>query len=389
MTAVLCPPPFPHAGKRMTEPEGSGSIGVLVLGEAPSDMENAVGTPFVKNAPAGSVLSRAIRKCGYDREQFVLYDTVPMQPPKLRGVNHDYWLEGAPYESAAIEWGRPYLEQVIREYSPRCILALGNIPLKATTGACGDYRSISHLRGYVLPGRGNIPVVGSFHPSFLRRGAMPLLSVLMHDIKLAVAVAGGQETRFFSPVLWRDFVYEPQPLPNLTEPTVPAGYVTHPSEQQAWEFLEQARSAELIAYDIETPRSAATSEDESDELADTEILSIQFSLAPGTGIFMPWREPFVEVARRVLGLPVPKVGANTWRFDDPLLTAHGAPVNGIRHDVRWMWHTLQPDLRGALQFIASFYPYPGLPHVPWKMLHQSHPSYYGIMDCDCLQRIMA
>src|ERR1022692_1071793 len=135
--------PFPWVGKRVTMPEGTGAIGVLIGGEAPGDMENAIGTPFAKGAPAGSVLERAIRKCGFSREQFVLWNACPVQPP------HNY-LEGAPYEAAAIAWGRDWLERVVTEYKPRCILALGNVALKATTGMAGEYRSISHLRGYAL-----------------------------------------------------------------------------------------------------------------------------------------------------------------------------------------------------------------------------------------------
>jgi uracil-DNA glycosylase len=370
--------PFPHDGKRVIVPEGTGSLGVLILGEAPGDTENAYGTPFVRSAPAGGVLSRAIRRAGFDRDQFVLWNVVPVQPPKN-------WLEGAPWEAEAIEWGRPWLDEVMRVYKPRCILVLGNVALRAVTGMCGEKRSVSHVRGYVIGSTyGCTPVVGSFHPSFLRRGAMGLFSVMMHDIKLAVAVAQGGG-RFFSPVLWRDFEYKEIARGSAQEPTWPEGYVTHPSEADAWAFYDEARRAgSTLAYDIETPRSAISTEDESDELAGIEILSSQFSLRGESGIFMPWRDPFAEVARRLLALPNSKCGANNWRFDDALLASHGAPVAGVKHDVRWAWHALQPDLRGSLQFIASFY---GMPW-PWKHLHEAEPQAYGIADVDACMRIM-
>lgn len=290
-------------------------------------------------------------------------------------------------------WGRPYLEKVISDYQPKVVLALGNVALRAATGLAGEKRGISHLRGFVLPSplSGIEAVVGGFHPSFIRRGAMPLQSVLMHDIKLAVTVAAirpGQTGKFFCPVLSRDFLYQrPVELPNPTQPTVPAGYVTYPTEDVARDFLKEvgAHLDRLIGYDIETPRSGETGEDESDELGDTKILSVQFSLAPGTGIYIPWREPFLEIVRGICASPNPKAGANTWRFDDPLLAAHGCPLGGVRHDVRWAWHHLQPDLRGALQFITSFY---GKEMGPWKHLHRSHPMYYGIADVDAIQRIL-
>lgn len=373
--------PFPSDGKRLTVPDGKGSLRVLVLGEAPGESENATGVPFFPGAPAGSVLDRAIRRCGFTREQFVLWNVVPVQPP-------NNWLEGAPWEHQAVAWGRPMLERVIHDYKPSVVLALGNVALRTASGMVGHLRGVSHLRGFVLPGILGIPCVGSFHPSFLRRGAMPLLSVLMHDIKLAVAVARGARCVFHCPVLSRDFTYDPALVttdPN--NPTTPPGYITHPTEAQAWDFLRELEGhpERLLAYDIETPRSAVTVEDESDELAETQILSIQFSMEAGTGVFMPWRDPFIEVARRVLAGKSAKVGANTWRFDDPLLEAHGCPLRGTRHDVRWMWHHLQPDLRAGLQFIASFY---ALEMGPWKHLHESHPELYGIADVDVIQRIM-
>lgn len=368
------------------DPEGTGSNGVLILGEACGESEAKDHLPFRPYAPAGSVLERAIRRCGYNREQFVVFNVCPVQPPKN-------FLEGAAWETEAIEWGKEILTGLVQKYKPRSILALGNIPLRATTGLSGDKLSVSTLRGWPVPSLSNfmnVPVVATFHPSFLRRGAMGLFSVLMHDLKLSVAVANskiGQTVKFFSPVLSRDVVYTRGPLPDLFNPVVPAGYTTHPLESQAWEFLKDAEDdpRRFIAYDIETPRSSEVSENESDELEESHILSIQFSLAPRSGMFCPWREPFVEISKRILSLPNPKVGANVWRFDNPRLVQAGCRLNGDVHDVRWAFHHLNPDLRGALQFIASFYN--SGDGFPWKQLSHSHKSEYGILDVDWCQRI--
>lgn len=374
--------PVPNA-TGFCSPEGTGSNGVLILGESLGEAEAEDGLPFRPSAPAGSVLERAIRRAGFDRREFVLWNVVPVHPPKN-------WLEGAPWEAAACAWGLPMLEEVIRDYKPKVVLALGNVALRCASGVAGERRGVGNLRGYCLSSRLADACVGSFHPSFLRRGAMSLLSVLMHDIKLACLIAKlqpGQRGRFASPVLGRDFIYtRPTQLASLDAPPVPPGYVLHPTERDAWVFLEQARDAKLIAYDIETPRSAVTTEDDTDELAEVDILSIQFSLAPGTGIFMPWREPFIDVARRVLALPNAKAGCNNWRFDDPLLVAHGCPPAGHRHDVRWAWHHLQPDMKASLQFVASFYQEPDF-NFPWKHLHDVNGPLYGILDVDAVQRI--
>jgi hypothetical protein len=316
-------------------------LGILILKEPAHD-----------NNGSDIILNRAIRRAGFDAAQLPVWDDV----------------SGIPM------------------HNPRCVLAMGNKFIQQTTGLCGQYRGVDYLRGYAIPDNTGIPIIPTFE---LHWGQMSWFSVLMHDLKLAVATAACLPTTFFSPVLYRDYFVNQFVPYDVTEPAIPPGYITHPSEAHAWEFLKQVKDnrKQLLAYDIETPRSATATEDDSDELADTDILSIQFSLAVGTGIFLPWREPFVQIAKLALALPNPKVGANTWRFDDPLLRAHGCKLNGTLHDVRWAFHHLQPDLKSGLQFIASFYPANGLPHTPWKHWHGAHPEAYGIMDVDVLQRI--
>lgn len=138
-----------------------------------------------------------------------------------------------------------------------------------------------------------------------------------------------------------------------------------------------------MAYDIETPYST---DEESAEEAEGEqpIRSIQFSLAPGTGIYLPWREPFVDVAKRILRLPNPKLSWNGWRFDDPVLKANGCEIAGERHDLMWAFHHTQPDLSDpgmGLQFAAGQMGWPW----PWKHLDRANPQFYGIVDVDVLQ----
>lgn len=376
----------PISGARGTQqPTGLGTNGVLLLGEAMGQQEADEGRGFVESAPAGSVLERAIRRSGFRREQFVVWNVVPVQPP-------NNYLEGAPYEADAIQWGLGLLDEIVSRYRPRCILALGNVALKATTGLSG----VMEARGFPLPcPRYGIPVIGTLHPAFLRRGAMAYLSVLMHDLKFAVALAalGDRErVEFWSPVLWHQVSYIRPILGPRNEPVVPPDYCCYPSESDARDFLRQVESdsTRLVAYDIETPWSPTKGEDETDEddrndQAGDSIVSIQFSVAPGSGIFMPWRPPFIEIAHAVLGTRNPKVGANNWRFDDPRLRLTGCEIGGTRHDIRWAFKHLQPDLSGGLQFITSFY----APELgPWKMLHASHPAFYGIRDVDALMRII-
>src|SRR5215469_970962 len=107
-----CPDDCPIPGARsFSQPEGTGSLRVLILGEALGEAEAADGLPFRPYAPAGSLLERAIRRSSFTRDQFVLWNVVPVQPPKN-------WLEGAPWEAAAVAWGLPMLRKVIDDYKP-------------------------------------------------------------------------------------------------------------------------------------------------------------------------------------------------------------------------------------------------------------------------------
>lgn len=384
MTVDLSTCPIPGAAG-LQQVSGLGSSGVLLLGEAMGDAERVESRGFVESAPAGSVLERAIRRCGYRRDQFAIWNVVPTQPP-------NNYLEGAPYEAEAIRWGLGYLPDIILRYKPRCILALGNVALKALTGLSG----VMEARGYPLPSPYG-PVIGTLHPAFLRRGAMSYLSVLMHDLRFAVALAARriytQPVDFWSPVLWRQVSYDiPAVLPPANEPIVPPGYMCYPQLDDALAFAAavEADPTRLVAYDIETPWSPKAGEEDSDDAEHIathgdSILSIQFSLAPESGIFLPWRLPFIEVARRILASRNPKVGANNWRFDDPRLAAAGCPIAGTRHDIRWAWRHIQPDLAASLSFVSSFYA-PGI--APWKHLAASHPQVYGIRDVDVLMRIV-
>ncbi len=365
----------PIPGARGTlKPEGTGANGVLLLGEALGEHECKDGLPFRPSAPAGSVLDRAIRRCGLERSAFVLWNVVPVQPP-------NNWLEGAPYEDEAIAWGLPQVDAVVQRYKPRVVVCLGNVALRAVTGLSG----IMNLRGYPVASRWpGVWAIGALHPSFLRRGGMAFLGVLMHDLRLAVALASqSPPVRFWSPVRWCDVEYAIPPAPRPhNEPIIPPGYVSMPTEADAAEFLRRVEADPdcTIAYDIETP----SGKEEDDDPEDTRhVISIQFSIAPESGIFMPWHEPFLFYIRKILASPNPKVGANNWRFDDPILRAQGYEINGPSHDLRWAWKHFQPDLSAGLQFITSFY----APELgPWKHLSQSHPQFYGIRDVDATLR---
>jgi uracil-DNA glycosylase len=65
-----------------SQPEGHGSIGVLMFGEALGESEARDGLPFRPYAQAGSLLERVIKISGFDRQQFRIFNMVNCRPPR-------------------------------------------------------------------------------------------------------------------------------------------------------------------------------------------------------------------------------------------------------------------------------------------------------------------
>lgn len=337
---------------------GHGTSGLLIVGEAGGRTESQEGRPFVEYAQSGSLLEKALRMWGSDRAMHRISNIVHCSPP------HD-WLTDAPYEFDVIQHCRPYLDHEIEAMKPRCILALGATALRELTGLSGKYRGISYLRGYALPfvTDPTIPVIGTFHPSFIRQGNPHLFGVLLHDLKRAMEIA-----RVGKPA------------------AMPTRYQTTSSRDDCLAFEQRCLLNRnlLLTYDIETPTSADMDEDERDEDTSAVITQIQFSLAEGEGIvFQP--ENF-DIARQILAMSHCKAGHNVWLFDDPKLRTNGFTFGGpLPDDTMVMWHHMQPDLPANLQFVASF---EGMTE-PWKHLGATDMATYGCCDVDAPQRIMA
>ena len=365
-------------GVGFSRPEGlkcflPASTGVLAVGEALGRSERNDGAPFRPYADAGSVLANAVRLAGLQPEQIAKWNVVACQPGYMeRGqfvpTNE---LEGAEYEESAIEHCRAHFDRVVSEYKPRCLLALGNTALKALTAWGGTKRTVTHVRGFVLwSERYGLPVVATYHPSYLRRGPMNLFGVLLRDLKLAVQVAR-------------------QPIERP-----PVDYTCYPSHDDALAFARRVAESDrgLLTYDIETREIAGQEEDDL-EWYDKEITQCQFSLAPRTGIVFPWMEPYVGIARDILAQPLRKLGMNNFEFDDPILHAQGIPLMGRSEieDLRWVWHHVQPDVpgkahKGGLQYVTSFY----APEMePWKHTFANDLATYGCADVDAPQRVAA
>jgi DNA polymerase len=133
--------------------EGDPQADLIFIGEAPGEVEDRQGRPFV--GPAGQLLDKILESAGFKREEVYITNMVKCRPPLNRTPQRD-----------EIEACWPYLDAQIRHLKPKIIVALGNVPaqflLKTTEG-------ITALRGQFFRWREGIEIFPMFHPSYLLR----------------------------------------------------------------------------------------------------------------------------------------------------------------------------------------------------------------------------
>lgn len=344
----------------MPAPEGKGLIPLIVTAEALGENEARDSKPLRPYAESGSLFERALRSVGIQREQIIVTNIIKCRPPANR-------LAGEYYEQPAIEHCRQYFDAEVAQYKPKAILAMGAIPFKYLTGMSGHKQNLEYVRGYPVesiwyPG---IPVIGTFHPSYIRRGASEMFPVLVHDLHKALQIAKGK-------------------LPWATAPEQVTYQLGGVAELKQMLDILRSQPDRLLAYDIETRESAKTNEDEYDSLSpNAEIELVQLSIAPTTGLAVYWNDETIPLLKEIFATINPKSAFNGWLFDNRVLEAKGLILNGELRDAMAAWHHLQPDLPANLQFVSSFY---GMPR-PWKHEMGADLVTYGIRDVDAVQRI--
>lgn len=181
--------PLYQIGYSFSNCEGEAKFGVAFIGEALGKHEASEGLPFRSNGESGSLLTHIVeRNLKLKRSDFLWDNIVKCQPP-------NNILQGASYEEDAIRSCGVYNSRSIDNPQVRCIVAFGGVAFKALTGIEGKKRNIEDVRGYVFKYNDKF-VVPTLHPAFVRRGNSRFTSAVIHDIKKAIAIAGGNYTSF-------------------------------------------------------------------------------------------------------------------------------------------------------------------------------------------------
>jgi DNA polymerase len=162
--------------------EGNPRARLMFVGEGPGREEDLQGRPFVGRA--GALLTRMIKAMTLERAEVYIANVVKCRPPRNRDPKEDEII-------ACL----PFLEAQIQAVSPGVIVTLGRVPTAAllnTKAPIGKLRGRFHMRD-------GIPVMPTYHPSFLLRNeddrrwkaqAWADLKMVMAELGIPVPEAG-------------------------------------------------------------------------------------------------------------------------------------------------------------------------------------------------------
>ena len=145
--------PLAQSRSQVVFGEGRAPTELMLIGEAPGEVEDQTGRPFV--GPAGQLLTKILESAGIPREEVYITNVVKCRPPGNRVPTKEEM-------AACWEW----LAAQIALVNPKIIITLGNTP---THWLLGRSEGINELRGRFFPWKGGIEVFPMFHPSYLLR----------------------------------------------------------------------------------------------------------------------------------------------------------------------------------------------------------------------------
>ena len=176
--------------------------GIMIVGEAPGAEEIRLGRPFVGRS--GQLLDKALAEAGVARAASYVANVFPWQPPGNK-VDHFYlsrkaaqvadvalseaWGQlGGKFCAARFIAGPENLRKTVLAERPRVVLAVGRTPLWALTGLNG----ITQEAGKTIACRWDlhIPVVVTYHPSYILRGNWKLMPTWIAHMRATVVTQG-------------------------------------------------------------------------------------------------------------------------------------------------------------------------------------------------------
>ncbi|EPX78893.1 UdgX family uracil-DNA binding protein [Litoreibacter arenae] len=140
--------------------EGPPDADLMIVGEQPGDLEDLQGRPFV--GPAGQLFDASAQAVGLDRSQLYLTNAVKHFKFTPRGKRRIHQRPN----TSEIDHCKWWLHAELREVSPKLVVAMGATAALALTG---DGKALSTRRGTVENGSDGVPVLITYHPSYILR----------------------------------------------------------------------------------------------------------------------------------------------------------------------------------------------------------------------------
>jgi DNA polymerase len=137
---------------------GNASAELMFVGEAPGADEDIQGEPFVGRA--GELLTRIIETMGYQRSEVYIANVLKCRPDMPPGSSGNRQPTATEMETCL-----PYLREQIELIRPKAMVALGATAMR---GLFGKEEPMNQMRGR-WHFFGAIPVMATFHPSYLLR----------------------------------------------------------------------------------------------------------------------------------------------------------------------------------------------------------------------------
>lgn len=354
---------------------GEGSTGLFIMAESLGEEEERASKPLV--GKTGQFTARMIARITdpetgkpLDMERdFVRGNIVPIKPP-FNKLDMIPWME----QNELLHLAKPVWEAELAKAKPKAIFAMGDWALRSLTGVSG----ITKVRGAVIETEYGL-VVGSFHPAYLLRGKLHLSKVWQTDLKRALYLA------------------------RHGKPAFKTYYILNPTGLDAQKFHENwvLAGRPPLATDIETVHPKGFDKDEEPlggeegeeaDLAPSEdpsyrILQISFSYKGGEAITMPWLEPYISWALKLLAEATTLYTWNGESFDLPRLVAAGAVIKADHIDVMNLWHLLEPALPMGLKPTSTLFFF-DIP-AAWasRALASEEPELYSCLDSCTLVRL--
>jgi DNA polymerase len=137
---------------------GNPSADLMFVGEAPGADEDLRGEPFVGRA--GELLTRIIETMGFKRSDVYIANVLKCRPDMPKGSSGNR--QPTPEE---MQTCLPYLRAQIEIIQPKVMVALGGVAMRGLFGTSDPMKSLRGRWHFF----GDIPVMATFHPSYLLR----------------------------------------------------------------------------------------------------------------------------------------------------------------------------------------------------------------------------